>query len=205
MLAAAPVQALGDVEPYQQIENYSCGAATLKAVMQHWGERAPERKLITEIGIDPNAGSTALQVASAAQRRGYTAAVISFPSIDALKTFTDQDVPVILAIQSFTRPNQGHFVVATDVDEAVDIMDPNVNGNRRRLSRRELDRRWRFRDRVGLVVVPKKVGQRMGLGQTDTTVTTASSHRTTYIVAGVVGVLAAATTIGVVLYRRKRA
>jgi ABC-type bacteriocin/lantibiotic exporter with double-glycine peptidase domain len=151
------VFALGAVEPYQQIEPYSCGAAALKAVLQHWGERVPEKTLIREVGIDPKTGSTAPQVAGAARRRGYLARAHYFRSVDELATYTSRDVPVILAIRSFTRPNQGHFVVATRVGkDLVEIMDPNVQGNRRLLSRRELDRRWQFRDRVGVIVVPKR-------------------------------------------------
>jgi len=195
MLAAAQ---LGDVEPYQQIEKYSCGAATLKAVLGHWGERLPERKLIKEIGIDPLNGSTALQVASAARQRGYNATVKQFRSIAELGAITDQDVPVILAIRSFTRPDQGHFVVATKVTPStVELMDPNVKGNRRTLAHRELDARWRFRDRVGVVVTPKTKKAQLGA--------MAWSPRATVIaVVGAVLAVAGATT-GYVLWRRKHA
>jgi ABC-type bacteriocin/lantibiotic exporter with double-glycine peptidase domain len=195
MLAAAY---LGDVEPYQQIEKYSCGAATLKAVMQHWHDRVGERTLIKEIGIDPETGSTAVQVADAARRRGYQASVRRFNSIADLGTVTSQDVPVILAIRSFTRPNQGHFVVATSVKpDRVEIMDPNVKGNRRTLTHRELNDRWKFRDRVGVVVTPKRKPVQFG--------EVSWTPRTTMLaVTGAVLAVAAATT-GFVLWRRKRA
>jgi len=191
------MQQLGDVEPYQQIERYSCGAATLKAVMQHWNDRVSERTLIKEIGIDPDSGSTAVQVAAAARRRGYQASVRRFSSITDLGTVTAQDVPVILAIRSFTRPNQGHFVVATGVKpDRVEIMDPNVRGNRRSLTHRELDDRWKFRDRVGVVVTPKRKPAQFG--------EISWTSRTTVL--AVTGVLAvAAATTGFVLWRRKRA
>lgn len=189
---------LGDVEPYQQVEKYSCGAATLKAVMQHWQDRVGERTLIKEIGIDPENGSTALQVAAAARRRGYNAAVKMFGSIAELGTVTAQDTPVILAIRSFTRPNQGHFVVATKVQPgAVEIMDPNVKGNRRTLTHPELDARWKFRDRVGVVVMPKH--KQMQFGAVSWTPRT-----TAFAVAGAALAIAGAVT-GVVLWRRKRA
>jgi ABC-type bacteriocin/lantibiotic exporter with double-glycine peptidase domain len=196
MLAAA--QVLGDVEPYQQTEKYSCGAATLKAVLQHWNERVPEKKLIKEIGIDPKTGSTALQVASAARKRGYRAVTQQFNSIAELGKVTAQDIPVIIAIRSFTRPNQGHFVVATKVTPTmVEMMDPNVKGNRRSVSHRELDSRWRFRDRVGVIVTP--VNRNAQLGTTST-----ANHKIAYAVAGAVALVAAVTT-GVVLWRRKHA
>lgn len=192
---------LGDVEPYQQIEKYSCGAATLKAVLGHWGERVAERKLIKEIGIDPESGSTAIQVADAARRRGYNANVRMFGSITELGKVTSQDTPVILAIQSFTRPNQGHFVVATAVKPgAVEIMDPNVKGNRRTLTHHELDARWKFRDRVGLIITPKRKQAHAhahlgGLSWTPRT--------TAYAVAGAILAIAGAVT-GVVIWRRRK-
>jgi predicted double-glycine peptidase len=119
---------LGEVEPYQQIEKYSCGAATLKAVLKHYGDDHDERALIKLVGVDPKSGSSAHQVADAARKLGFNAEPFSFDSIDELKKYTDHDVPVIVAIRSFTRPDQGHFVVATRVDNrSVYVMDPNTN------------------------------------------------------------------------------
>lgn len=159
------MQTLGQVEPYQQIQPYSCGAATLKAVTRHWGADFDEAMLIKLIDIDPNNGSTVDQVTRAARKLGFDAAPWKFDSIDELKTYTDRDVPVIIAVRSFTKPNQGHFVVAVDVDDTgVEMMDPNTRGNWRRVSRRELDDRWQFRDRYGIIVQPK-APRRAGLGQ----------------------------------------
>lgn len=157
------VYGLGEVQPYQQIKKYSCGAAAFKAVAQHWGETLDEPMLIRLIGIDPDNGSSAQQVAAAAKKLGYDAAPRYFESIDELHAYTANDIPVILAIQSFTQPTRGHFVVATEVDDkVVRVMDPNVGGNRRTLSRAELDRRWRFRDRVGIVITPRRRRRSLG-------------------------------------------
>jgi ABC-type bacteriocin/lantibiotic exporter with double-glycine peptidase domain len=192
--------ALGDVEPYQQIAPYSCGAAALKAVMQHWDEPADERDLIREVGVDPGTGSTCYQVEEAARQRGYWAQTRRFESIDELELFTSRDVPVILAIHSFTRAGQGHFVVATDVEpDLVEIMDPNVRGNRRTLTRDELDKRWKFRDRVGVVVMPQQKRQQFG----DTVPASTRTRNIAFAIVGVV-VLLAATGTGVVLYRRRK-
>jgi ABC-type bacteriocin/lantibiotic exporter with double-glycine peptidase domain len=192
MLAAAH---LGDVEPYQQIAKYSCGAATLRSVLKHWGETVSERTLIREIGIDPEQGSTALQVAGAARQRGYQAQVKQFGSLEELSAYTNRNVPVIVAMRSFTKPNQGHFLVATKVGTHIDLMDPNVKGNKRTLSRREMLSRWAFRDRVGVIVTPKSKTAQLG---------EVTKKTITYAIVGVVLAIAAATT-GVVLWRRKRA
>jgi len=191
---------LADVEPYQQILDYSCGAAALKAVYQHWGERVDEPTLIREVGIDPKNGSTAQQVTDAARRRGYLAQAKMFRSIDELGTYTAQDIPVIVAVRSFRRPNQGHFVVATKIDpNYVEIMDPNVRGNRRTLTRSEMDRRWQFRNRIGVIVVPKR--KRPQLGQSTSSRLT-SQQTAALAVAGAIVVIAA-TTAGIAIYRRR--
>ena len=193
---------LSDVPLVQQTTNYSCGAATLKAVLSHYGEDVAEPKLMREVGVHPKTGSTAGQVATAARRRGYVAHERQFRSVDELAVFTDQDVPVIVAIQSFNNPNQGHFVVATKVKRGrVQIMDPNTRGNQRVLSTAEMDRRWQFRERVGVVIVPdpKRRGQFGG------TSNRMSNEQTFAIV--VAGLFAAASVVGagVMIYRRRRA
>jgi predicted double-glycine peptidase len=198
-------RAFGDVEPYQQIRPYSCGAAALKAVMGHWGEPADEHDLIREVGVDPETGSSCHQVEAAARKRGYWAQTWKFDSLDELAKFTDRDIPVIIAIQSFTRPTEGHFVVATDVkSNHAEVMDPNVKGNQRTLSRHELDKRWKFRDRVGVLVMPPKKRQQFGFGQApNTTTTSATRRRTAFAITGVV-ILIAAIGAGVIYRRRQR-
>jgi len=194
-----------DVEPYQQLEKYSCGAAALKAVAQHWGDRIDERTLIKEIGIDPEAGSTAGQVVDAARRRGYPARVHQFSSIDELARYTSRDIPVIVAIRSFLRPNQGHFVVATKVTPVnVHVMDPNVRGNRRTIPREDMIRRWRFRDNVGIIMLRRGKRPSSALGQ-DTTATKKLDAKQIFALA-TVGVFVAVTiaSAGIAIYRRRK-
>lgn len=195
---------LGEVLPTQQIAPYSCGAAALKAVMLHWGEDVDEPTLIREVGVDPKQGSTAAQVTRAAQRRGYLAQTRRFDSIDELGTYTNRDIPVIVAIRSFTRPNQGHFVVATKVrPTVVEVMDPNVAGNRRTIPRSEMDRRWQFRDRVGVILVPKS-RKRSQFGADVAHPALTSGQKIAIAVTGAV-VVAAVATAGVIAFRRRRA
>ena len=197
----------GQVEPYQQIQNYSCGAAALKAVMQHWGENVDEPTLIREIGVDPKHGSTAQQVTNAARARGYLAQTRRFDSIDELGKYTSKDVPVIVAIRSFTRPNQGHFVVATKVKPAtIDIMDPNVRGNQRTLSRGEMDARWEFRDRIGVIVVPKRKRTQLAADASTTAASfpPLSTGRKVAVAAAIVASIAA-TAVAIVVWRRQHA
>jgi len=192
---------LGQVEPYQQVEQYSCGAATLKAVLAHWGDHHDERMLIDLIGVDPKQGSTVDQVARAARKLGFDAHPYQFDGLAELRQFTERDTPVIIAVQSFNRPNQGHFVVAVDVkDDMVEIMDPNTPGNWRVLSHAELDRRWKFRDRHAVLVQPRRARQggqaarAAGLG--------AASARSWVPLAAILG--GAVLAAGIVLIARRR-
>jgi ABC-type bacteriocin/lantibiotic exporter with double-glycine peptidase domain len=196
---------LGEVEPYQQIEKYSCGAATLKAVLKHYGDDHDERALIKLVGVDPKSGSSAHQVADAARKLGFNAEPFSFDSIDELKKYTDHDVPVIVAIRSFTRPDQGHFVVATRVDNrSVYVMDPNVAGNRRTLARDEMDRRWRFRDRTGVIITNSRPprGRRNTFG--GRLASADGGERKSLWAAIAIGVGALAATTATVLFVRRR-
>jgi len=167
--------------------------------MGHWGDHVDESTLIREIGIDPKAGSTAWQVTMAARRRNYFAQTRRFSNIDELGSYTNSDVPVIVAIRSFTRPGQGHFVVATKVKPTnVVVMDPNVRGNRRTISRREFDQRWQFRDRVGVVVIPRR--KKMMLADA-----TPSPPKRFFALVITGAIVAASITVGVVMARRRRA
>ncbi len=201
MLAGTSAQhGLGFVEPYQQLLKYSCGAAALKAVLKHWGDDYHERPLISLIGVDPTSGSTVFQVTEAARKLGFDAKPWQFDSLDELQTYTANDVPVIIAIQSFTKPDQGHFVVAVSVDDdEVQIMDPNVKGNWRTLSRAEMDQRWRFRDRSAVVVTPKNgVRRKQSLGLVD-------PPSFNWVPVLIAGGAAVAVAIGVIVYRRRTA
>jgi len=147
--------ALGYVESFPQTTRYTCGAATLGAVLKHWGRVYSEQDLVPIIGVHPETGATNEQMVNAAHRLGFNSEVRTFTGIDELRAFTDRDIPVILNIESFRHPGQGHFVVATQVDDRnVRLMDPSAPMVWRVISRDELDRRWRFRWRAGVIVIP---------------------------------------------------
>jgi len=148
---------LGQVDPYQQTTPYSCGPAALLAVMRHLGDyRLSEPELMALVGAKPEVGSSVIQVVNAARFMGMRSAVRQFSSLDEAKKWTDAGVPVIAGVASFRLPGKRHFVVITAVD-AINafLMDPNTPGNRRILSRSEMDSRWKDAtgyDRLGVVV-----------------------------------------------------
>jgi predicted double-glycine peptidase len=165
---ASEFMKLAKVEPYQQKTQYSCSAACLKSVLQHWGEgRFAEHEIMHEIGVHEKRGAEVDQITEAAKRMGFYAYDKSFSSLDEAQELTDSGVPIIADIQSFTSPGKGHYVVITAIDkENVTLMDPNVDGNTRIISKREMEDRWWDRRmkaphnlmvRWGVVVIPRSV------------------------------------------------
>lgn len=148
------------------------------------------------VGVEPDVGAYAHQIVDTARRLGYKAEERRFRSVDDLKRVTDTGTPVIANVLSFTRPPDGHFVVVTDVgSKKVRLMDPNVAGNQRTLSRKAFDARWKTRGRSGVVVSPK-----------DRTLGNVTAARRS-LVPIVVGVVAVAAVAGAVTWavRRQRA
>jgi ABC-type bacteriocin/lantibiotic exporter with double-glycine peptidase domain len=151
---------LGQVAAHQQQSRYSCSAAALLAVLKHWGSTYDEPTLTKLIGAKPVFGATAAQVVEAAKRLGFNAEERKFKSIAELKELTDRDIPVMAAILSFMRLGQGHFVVATAVDDRyVQLMDPNSPTNWRLITHDEMMRRWRGRDSIGVIVTPRQAAR----------------------------------------------
>lgn len=151
------------VNPYQQKTQWTCSAACLKAVLEHWGTRLPELIVIDAIGTKKGRGAECDEIAAAARKFGFLAFEHSFDSIDQAKILLDQDIPIICDIQSFNNPGKGHYVVMTAADNMVNLMDPNTPGNQRTISREEMDERWwdramrpphKLMAKWGIIVIP---------------------------------------------------
>ncbi len=167
--AEAFLEKLGQVDPYQQETQWTCSAACLHAVLQHWGDDWPEHILVPLIGAKPKRGAETTEIAEAARMLGYLAFEYSFDSVQHARVLLDQDIPIICDIQSFNHPGKGHYVVMTKADETtVDLMDPNTPGNHRTLSIEEMEGRWwdhrmapphELMSCWGIVIVPAEEGQ----------------------------------------------
>ncbi len=158
------------VGPYQQKTQWTCSAACLKAVLEHWGTKLSELSVIQAIGTKKGRGAECDEIAAAARKLGFLAFEYSFDSLEQAKVLLDQDIPIICDIQSFNNPGKGHYVVMTgawngDVgtEDVVELMDPNTPGNTRTIKCSEMDERWWDRamapphdlmPKWGIVVVP---------------------------------------------------
>jgi len=135
---------LAQVEPYQQKTQYSCSAACLKAVLEHWGaDRFAEHEIMYAIGVRDRGGAEVDEITRGAQKLGFDAYDKRFSSLDEAKAITDQGIPIIADFQSFNNPGKGHYVVITQIDDnVVHLMDPNTDGNQRVITRAECEQRW---------------------------------------------------------------
>lgn len=157
---------LAQVTPYQQKTQYSCSAACLKAVLEHYGaDMYAEHEIMHEIGVSDRGGAEVTQITEAARRLGFDAYDKCFSSLEEARSITQQDIPIIADFQSFKNPGKGHYVVITKIDDdTVHLMDPNTDGNERIITRAEAERRWwdrtmakphRLMPKWGVVVTPK--------------------------------------------------
>jgi predicted double-glycine peptidase len=152
------------VEPYQQITQWSCSAACLKAVLEHYGLPITEEQCIQAIGTREGRGAEVNEIAVGARKLGYEAFDWCFDSLEQVKALTDADMPVICDIQSFNNPGKGHYVVLTKIDDAgCHIMDPNTPGNMRLLTPDHWEARWwdwtmaaprQLKEKWGVIVLP---------------------------------------------------
>lgn len=131
-----------EVLPYQQRTQWSCSAACLKAVLAHFGDVVPEVLLIWLIGTKKKRGAETTEIVEAAKKLGYPAHEKSL-TLEEARRYTDRGIPLILDVQSWTKPGSEHYVVLTHVsDRHAYLMDPNTPGNLRVLTHDELLERW---------------------------------------------------------------
>jgi ABC-type bacteriocin/lantibiotic exporter with double-glycine peptidase domain len=152
------------VLPYQQKTQWSCSAASLATVIQHYGGTVTEEEAVDAIGAKEGRGAEVTDIVDGAKKLGYDAFDFCFDSLDHAKLLLDQDIPIICDVQSFNYEGKGHYVVLHKIDdEGCHLMDPNVEGNVRVISREYMDACWwdhtmakphELKEKWGVVVAP---------------------------------------------------
>lgn len=165
----------------RQSTNFSCGAASVQAVLYYYGIDLREDKLIAAFkakptdtvhsGIDPDVLKDKLEKiwGLKVEMRQMT--------LDDLRNFVDQDIPVIIAMQAWRGEDRavettnyakdykdGHYVVVIGYsDQYIIFEDPSILTNRGYLSMEDLEERWHdadyhgnHYDHLGLAISGKK-------------------------------------------------
>jgi predicted double-glycine peptidase len=121
----------------QQDDDSSCGAAALMSICFYY-EVGPKTlaSFKRKVHTDPDEGTYYLNIRNYARKLGLRADVETEMSIDELKAYIDQGIPVICSIQAwgdpgadYTKNGNGHYVVAIGYDTTKNLyfMDPSAN------------------------------------------------------------------------------
>lgn len=137
------------VSAYQQKTEWSCSAATLKAVALHHGVELSEGEIVKAIGARKGRGAETTDIMNGAKKLGFDAYEGSFANLDDAKKTLKKGIPIIADVQSFNYPGKGHYIVIAGFKpgQGFIVMDPNTKGktaidNWRLMSAEELEEKW---------------------------------------------------------------
>lgn len=149
--AHLPPGALG-VPVVEQATDYSCGPATLTAVLRYWQRPvACEQDLYRPLHTTPKDGTEPFMLEQVARERGLRAEYRVGATVDELRAALAAGTTVILDLQAWRdtrRPwaddwDDGHYVVLVAIDgDRVYAMDPSADHGFSWLTLGELAERW---------------------------------------------------------------
>lgn len=140
------------VLPVAQTTNFSCGAASLAAVLRYWKVwDGQERDLWPALHTTSKDGTEPQPIAEVARAHGLDAAYRRDVTIDELRTAVARGETVILDLQAWAEKSvvwredwdDGHYVVLVAIDEKrVYYMDPSEDSGYGQLPIPEFVERW---------------------------------------------------------------
>lgn len=139
------------VPMFKQTTNYTCGPASLQAILSYYGIHIGEMDVAREAGTSSQEGTPPMGLVRAARKYGLKAEVLTGMTINQLKQFLDRRIPVIVDIQAYAKNpagyavgwEDGHYVVATGYDaKQIYFMDPSLDKANGYLRPLELLARW---------------------------------------------------------------
>jgi len=145
---------LSDVPYVMQGTDYSCGAASLQAVLSYWGTDLPEHVLMDRLHTSPRHGTHPEDITRVARELGFDATMEVELTIREIAASIEDGVPVIIAAQAWPEEpsadfswtddwEDGHYMVVIGVDgERIYLEDPALEGSRGAILLDEFDERW---------------------------------------------------------------
>lgn len=120
-------QAKANVEPVRQRTQYSCMAASMAMCLRALGHEVTEDEVNAVMGARPMKGAAWEQALATAQHYGCRATLTMPSTVEQLKAWTDDGVPVMIAWNPEGRP-WSHASVVFDVDKDLNVYvaDPNI-------------------------------------------------------------------------------
>ncbi|HPW18136.1 MAG TPA: C39 family peptidase [Candidatus Aminicenantes bacterium] len=147
-----PARLLAAVPDVRQSTNYTCGAASLQAVLARWGVEEREDRLAARLHSTPEAGTRPDDIVRVAREFGLSAEVREGLSLSDLEAALAAGISVIVDLQAWRESDDvpwaetwdnGHYMVLLGMD-ARDLYfeDPALLGARGFIPRAEFVDRW---------------------------------------------------------------
>lgn len=143
---------------FRQSTDYSCGAASLQAVLYYWGVYdGTEQALFPLLKVDPEWGTDPQGIIDGAHYYGLQAELKTGFRFSDLAAALKKKQTVIVAFQAWAGSTpaswvkvwkEGHYAVVVELDEKyITFMDPVLGGRYGQLERSEFEERWHDIDR----------------------------------------------------------
>jgi predicted double-glycine peptidase len=141
----------------QQPDEYSCGAASLMAILAYFGAGPEDYDLLKKnLGVTQKNGTDYHRIIRFAGEQGLQADAKPNMTLPQLEKYLDEGKPVICSIQAYAektpadkraeiykKDDNGHYLVAIGYDsDNVYFMDPSLTGRRGFLPKAEFEARW---------------------------------------------------------------
>lgn len=163
----------------RQATSYTCGPASLQSVLGYYLDEYQEDYLANELHTIEVIGTDFREILRLGNALSYQTDFCEHMSIDTLKDYINEEIPVILMIQAWsnialTTPDRytnswddGHYVVACGYDDKnIILMDPSTLGYYTYLPIPHLLSRWHLNDfygeyyQSGIIIRSTKTSQR---------------------------------------------
>lgn len=107
-----------DLPKTRQVENWTCGANAVQKVCQYYGEDYREMDLVKMLKATPDSGTGLQPIMDFFVAKNFKIDIKERMTIPELKSYIDQDIPVILMLQAWVKDTaelrgweNGHFSV----------------------------------------------------------------------------------------------
>jgi predicted double-glycine peptidase len=159
----------------RQSTNYTCGVAALQSILYAYANKDyREDRLAKKLKATSEDGTDHREIVAVAREFGFEARAEQNMGLEKLKSYVDNGIPVIVAIQAWCgeegqvdwkhRWDDGHYCVVVGYDEErLFFMDPSTPGNYTYIPVQEFLDRWHDIDQrkeqviqLGIILAGKK-------------------------------------------------
>lgn len=152
--AANVNMALFSMPDTRQSTEYSCGAASMQAVLSYWGRDIAEEDIQEMLNTNEESGTYPDDIIRVTKALGLQPDYKENMTISDLESYINQGIPVIVDCQAWRSVSQyneswadtwynGHWLVVIGIDENnVTLEDPYILGDRGTMTHEEFLERW---------------------------------------------------------------